>query len=133
MVAEGEVQDYLWTLALTMARMSEVNRLTWRDVDFDNDVITLYSRKSKGGNMIPRRIPLYNRLKSILERRFREHNTDVPWVFYHTYCSSKTGEWVTGPYTDRKKIMTTLCKKAGVKYFRFHPLRHFGASILMDS
>ena len=24
-------------------------------------------------------------------------------------------------YTDRKKIMTTLCKKAGVKYFRFHP------------
>ena len=26
--------------------------------------------------------------------------------------------------------MRTLCAKAGVRYFRFHPLRHLGASIL---
>ncbi len=31
---------------------------------------------------------------------------------------------------DRKKIMTTLCTEAGGKYFRFHALRHFGASML---
>ncbi|MBL7212035.1 MAG: tyrosine-type recombinase/integrase [Desulfobacteraceae bacterium] len=29
-----------------------------------------------------------------------------------------------------KKIMKSLCKEAGVKYFRFHPLRHAGASIM---
>ncbi|MGB6012239.1 MAG: tyrosine-type recombinase/integrase [Desulfobacterales bacterium] len=39
---------------------------------------------------------------------------------------------MAGPYKDRKKIMRTLCKKAFVKYFRFHALRHSGASI-MDS
>lgn len=26
--------------------------------------------------------------------------------------------------------MTTLCTNAGVKYFRYHALRHFGASML---
>ena len=36
------------------------------------------------------------------------------------------------PYNDRKKIMTTLCTEAKVKYFRFHPLRHLTASILDD-
>jgi integrase len=38
--------------------------------------------------------------------------------------------WKEGPYEDRKKFMKTLCKKAGVKYFRFHALRHSGTSIM---
>jgi integrase len=37
---------------------------------------------------------------------------------------------MTGPYIDRKKFMKTLCKKAGVPYFRFHRIRHSGASIM---
>jgi len=35
-----------------------------------------------------------------------------------------------GPYKERKRVMKTLCKRAGVRYFRFHPLRHQGASLL---
>jgi len=30
LAADPDIQDYLWTIALTMGRMSEVNRLTWQ-------------------------------------------------------------------------------------------------------
>ena len=66
----------------------------------------------------------------ILKRRFSEDNKDVDWVFWHRYWSRKNEQWISGPYKDRKKIMTTLCNKAEVPYFRFHALRHFGASSL---
>jgi site-specific recombinase XerD len=29
--------------------------------------------------------------------------------------------------------MRTLCERAGVKYFRYHALRHFGASLLKQT
>ena len=46
--AKIDDQDYLWTLALTLARMSEINRLKWEDVDLSRRTITLYTRKKKG-------------------------------------------------------------------------------------
>ena len=129
MAAQGEVRDYLWTIALTLGRMSEINRLEWKDVDFENNTLQLYTRKSRGGNLVPRTIPICSTLREVLKRRLKGNPT--PWVFWHRYWSRKKHEWVTGPYGGRKRIMKTLCKKAGVKYFRFHPLRHFGASQMM--
>lgn len=129
LAASGEIQDYLWTIALTLGRMSEVNRLEKSDLDFENDTVTLYTRKSKNGNLTPREIPMTQKLRAVLLNRLKNNNTQ--WVFPHTYYTRKTSEWVTGPYTDRKRIMKTLCAKAGVRYFRFHPIRHFGASVLI--
>jgi integrase len=51
-------------------------------------------------------------------------------VFPNRYKDRKTGEMVVAPFKDRKKIMKTLCAKAGVSYFRYHALRHSGASVL---
>jgi integrase len=51
-------------------------------------------------------------------------------VFWHRYWDHKDKRFMEGPYGDRKKIMRTLCKKVGVRCFRFHPLRHAGASIM---
>lgn len=36
LAADPDTQDYLWTIALTMGRMSEINRLTWQDVNREN-------------------------------------------------------------------------------------------------
>jgi integrase len=130
LVAELDTQDYLWTIALTMGRMSEVNRLTWSDVNFDDRYLLLYTRKKRGGHSTPRKVPMPDKLHDVLSRRYALRDKKKPWVFWHRYWDPKRNEWIEGRYLDRKKIMKTLCKKAGVRYFRFHALRHFGASML---
>ena len=128
--ADLEAQDYLWTIKETMGRMGEINRLTWSDVNLDERYVVLYTRKKKGGHLTPRKVPLTQKLFEVLSRRFEKREKDKPWVFWQRYWDRKKKEWVEGPYQDRKKIMKTLCRKAGARYFRFHALRHLGASIL---
>jgi integrase len=129
-LADSDTQDYLICICDTMARMTEINQLTWRDVDLEQKVVVLYTRKKKGGNLTPRKIPMTKRLYEILQRRFSAREKSKPWVFWHRYYDRKEKIWREGPYKDRKRFMMTLCKKAGVKYFRFHALRHASASIM---
>lgn len=130
LAADPDTQDYLMAIKETMARMGEINRLTWDDVDFERKTVVLYTRKKKGGHLTPRKIPMTTRLYGMLEKRYKNRDKTKPWVFWGRHWSSKAGGFVEGPYQDRKKIMGTLCRKVGVRYFRFHALRHFGASVM---
>lgn len=129
-VATAEQRDYLWCLRETLARSREINGLTWDDVNFTNKTVTLYTRKKRHGTKTPRIIPMTSTLYKVLLERYSKREKDVSWVFWHRYYSKKSGEIVTGPYQDRKKFMKLLCTKAKVPYFRFHPLRHAGASLM---
>ena len=131
-VADPDSQDYLWALALTAARMGEINSLTWDDVNFQDRYVTLWTNKKRHGNRESRDVPMLKKLYDILYYRYQNRDPSKPWIFWHRYWSRKANEFVEGPFIDRKKIMKTLCEKAGVKYFRFHPFRHFTASILDD-
>ena len=128
--ADPDTQDYLWTIKETMGRMGEINRLTWSDVNLEERYVVLYTRKKKGGHLTPRKVPMTQKLFEVLSRRYEKRAKDKPWVFWQRYWDRKKKEWVEGPYQDRKSIMKTLCKNAKVRYFRFHALRHLGASIL---
>ncbi len=130
LAANPDQEDYLWTIALTMGRKGEVDRLKWNDVDFDRSTVTLYTRKSRGGNLVGRKIPMIPKLKAILFKRYKARDETKSWIFWHQYRSRTEKAFVEGPYKDRKNMMHGLCKKAGVKYFRFHPLRPFGATML---
>jgi integrase len=130
LAAEPDIQDYLWTIALTMGRMSEINQLTWKDVNLEDRYVVLYTRKKRGGRLSPRMVPMPEKLNEILCRRYQDRDKRKPWVFWHRYWDTKKGDWSEGPYKERKRIMKTLCEKARVPYFRFHALRHLGASIL---
>jgi integrase len=131
--ADSDTQDYLWVIRDTMARVSEVNRLTWDDVDLKARTVVLYTRKKRGGHLTPRTVPMTDRLLKRLLKRFQDRRIDLPWVFWHRYWSRKEQKWVEGPYQDRKMLMASLCKKAGVRYFRYHALRHAGATALDNS
>ena len=128
--ADKDAQDYLITIRETMGRMREINRLTWDEVNFKGKFIVLYTRKKKGGHLTPRTIPMTQLLYDRLKERFDHRDKSKPWVFWHSYKSRKTGELVEGPFKERKKIMKSLCRKAGVRYFRYHAIRHSGASIM---
>ena len=129
-VADADTRDYLWTIALTLGRMSEINRLTWQDVNFEERSVILYTRKKRGGHLTPRKIPMCDRLYDLLKQRYEKRDKRKPWVFWHRYFDRKDRKWVNKPYKDRSQIMRFLCKRADVPYFRFHALRHFGASML---
>jgi hypothetical protein len=129
---DPDTQQYLWTIVLTAGRVGEINELSWEDANFKERYLTLWTRKRKGGSREPRNVPMVQKLYDILWNRFEKRSLDMPWVFWHTYWDRKLGQNVRGRYIDRKKIMKSLCKKADVKYFRFHALRHLTASILDD-
>jgi integrase len=128
--ADLDTADYLWVIRETMARVSEINRLVWDDVNFKTKHVTVYTRKKKGGDLTPRHIPMTGKLFEVLSNRFDRKDPSKPWVFWHSYWDVKNRRRKVGPFKDRHGIMRSLCKKAGVQYFRFHALRHAGASML---
>jgi len=130
--ADPDSQDYLWAMVLTGARMGEINSLTWEDVNFEQCFVTLWTNKRRHGNKESRDIPMLQKLHEILLRRYEARDKSKPWVFWHRYWSRKNNEFIEGPFIERNRLMESLCKKASVKYFRFHSFRHFTASILDD-
>ena len=75
-----------------MGRISEINRLEWKDVNLNERYVILYTRKKKGGHLTPRKIPMTSKLYEVLSRQNSKRDLSKPWVFWHEYVSSKTGE-----------------------------------------
>ncbi len=109
---------YLMTLIYTMARMREINRLKWEDVS--ETYMILRTRKAKNSDVSERKIPLTPSMKQILDSLPRESE----YVF--------TNPRTKGRFDNRIKLIRSLCRKAKVKPFTFHNLRHWGASKLAN-
>jgi integrase len=74
---DPEAQQYLWTIVLTAGRVGEINSLTWDDVNFEKRLVTLWTRKRKGGNREPREVPMVQNLYDILEHRFKHRDPQL--------------------------------------------------------
>ena len=124
--ADPDTQDYLWAIRETMARVGEVSRMQWDAVDLEERSLILYTRKKRGGDLTPRKVPLTDRLHKILSRRSSKCKTfkELQWVFWHMHKGQPR------PWGKRNRLVPGLCKKAGVRHFTFHSIRHSGASVL---
>jgi integrase len=99
----------------TGLRKSEILNLTWSDIDFERRLI--HVRQSKSGES--RYIPMNNFLTETLQDVTKR--LDSPYIF----CD-ESGK----PYKSVKKSFNNALKKAGIKDFVFHDLRHCYGSYL---
>jgi site-specific recombinase XerD len=67
-------------------------------------------------------------LQKVMERRWENHNKQSQFVF----CKQDGNSYTKDSHFIRM-LMPRLCKRAGVKPFGYHSIRHKVASILMDS
>jgi len=101
----------------TGMRKSEILNLRWDQVDLQHGFILL--DKTKNGER--REIPINSTVRHTLSKMIRR--LDIPYVFFNP----RSGK----PYKDIRMAFHTALRRARIKDFRFHDLRHTFASHLV--
>lgn len=129
-LCEGQDSVIMAALLKTAARRGELWRLKWRHVDFERGLIRLKTRKRKGGGMEEDDIPMVDDLRGKLAWWKRVQPVETEFVFVNLDERSQTyGQ----PFKERQRFFRTKCKKAGVKRFGYHALRHYAATVMVRS
>jgi len=115
--------ESLWDIVVvalnTGFRRGELLSLTWLDVDFDRELITVQAAYAKNGER--RSIPMNKSTRLVLEKLKAKAG-----VSEHVFLNSK-GE----AYRLVSTVFDEAVKRAGIVNFHFHDLRHTFASRLV--
>jgi integrase len=122
-------RDFLGVLLRTGARAGELRAMAWDDVDLGRGVLTLWTRKRRGGERKPRAVTMSPQLAEILRRLWEARDRHSPYVF----TNPLTGGLYGRQQHSMKFMMRRLCKQASVREFGLHALRHYVAVRLRDS
>ncbi|MFG6375230.1 MAG: site-specific integrase [Desulfovibrio sp.] len=128
-VASGQDLVMLLAFYYTGARRGEIFRLTWADVDLQHGKIRLTDHKGGFGKKRIRWISMHQTLIEALSWWKENRPCNVENVFMRVDQNAALGQ----PFTARAMLLPVLCKRAGVKQFGFHALRHKAASIAFVS
>jgi len=124
LLAAGEDRPLILVLYHTLARIDEALRLRWEDVNFQERTVRLWTRKRRDGAWAADTLPMNQVLYDTLWGLWRARE-QAEWVFYNEKTRTR--------YMRRPKLMRTLCRRAGIRYFNFHSIRAYVASLLHDS
>lgn len=111
----------VFTAVHTGMRKGEILNLKWSQIDLKNGLILIDKTK----NFERREIPMSESLKALLRQLHSQRRLDTDYIFVNPDTGIR--------YTDLKRSFITACKKAGIKDFHFHDLRHTFASHLVMS
>lgn len=115
----GEVRTFLLTMLHTAARRSELFRLLWSDLDFETKTVRLGTHKGKGGALTYQKV----QMTEVLREELLALKRTARGVFVFT---DEDGQ----PFRSRQALMRRVCRRAGVRYFSFHAIRHLSASMM---
>lgn len=123
--AEGQDKVMLATFYYLVApRKRDVFNLTWDDLNLRNGTVNVFI--SKYGRRVD--LPMCQELKDLLlwwreNRMFKDHE--------HVFLVENSGDADPGdferygqPFAERRHFLKRLCKRAGVRKFDFHAIRH---------
>jgi integrase len=125
LLAAGPERPFFLTVFYTLGRVGEILRLKWADLDWEREEIRLWTRKRKGGQMEEDWLSLPPDLQDTLRSLYRRPGRHPEYVF----INPKTGR----PFTQRRRLIQGVCRRAGGRIFGFHAIRHMGADWLMNN
>ncbi|PXX09501.1 site-specific recombinase XerD [Nitrosomonas ureae] len=108
-------------LLSTAARLNEVLRATWSQIDQHTRVWRIPASNSKSKRV--RAVPLNDSAIEVLSQ------LDTEGKFEYLFINAKTKL----PYVTIHKVWERLRKKAGLSHIRLHDIRHLHASLLVNS
>lgn len=120
-VANSKEKPLLLVILHTLARIDEILRLTWEDINLEVQTLRLWTRKTMDGSLEPSTMPINDDLLEVM-KALKDAKVQNKWVFWNRKENNR--------YNRRPKFMNGLCKRAKVKPFGFHSIRHFGATYL---
>jgi integrase len=124
LLAAGPDRPFFLTVFHTLGRVGEIFRLKWADLDWQRQEIRLWTRKRKGGVMEEDWLPMNEELREALLGLRRKPGRHPEYVF----VNSKTGKH----FTQRRRLIQGICRRACIRVFGFHAIRHMGADKLMN-
>ena len=110
----GQLRNIVEIAFYTLCRRGEILRLSYNDIDWMNSTAVI--RETKNG--IPRRIGLAPRVIEILK--------SIPRSISGNFFNISSIGWF-------EKSFRSAVKRSGIIDFRFHDLRHCGATHLVES